>query len=281
MPELPEVEITRRSFAQPIRGALITDVRLGAPLRWPLGINAGALVHRRIMNVDRRGKYLILNLAWSTPQSNSDPAGVLLIHLGMSGRLLFAADLPPPDTHDHFDLFTSQGQLRLHDPRRFGSVVWSLTTNLAPASKFLGDLGIEPLSVQFTSQQFYQDLQYRSGPIKQVLLAGNVVVGVGNIYASEALFKAKIRPDTPANRVTRRSTNRLHAAIIETLTHAIERGGSTLRDFASADGQIGYFQLDALVYGREGEPCPRCGRLIRLMRQGQRATYYCANCQRY
>jgi formamidopyrimidine-DNA glycosylase len=278
MPELPEVEVTRRSFAQRISGARITAVRLGAPLRWPLGIAPRALVGRRVLAVDRRGKYLILRLG---PDANvREAAGILLIHLGMSGRLIFADTLPPPGPHDHFDLHTSQGLLRLHDPRRFGAVVWSPGEDAQPARKLLAGLGVEPLSDDFDPARFYQALHRRRGAIKPVLLAGDVVVGVGNIYASEALFEAGIRPDTPAHRLSRLRADRLHAAIRAVLARAIERGGSTLRDFASADGRDGYFQLDAAVYGRAGVPCRRCGAPVRLIRQGQRATYFCARCQR-
>jgi formamidopyrimidine-DNA glycosylase len=278
MPELPEVEITRRGFARRIAGARITAVRLGAPLRWPLGMDPRELVGRRIDRVGRRGKYLILRLDDGT--STPADAGVLLIHLGMSGRLRFAATLPPPGPHDHFDLHTDQGVLGLHDPRRFGAVVWSPGVDADPARRLLARLGVEPLSDQFDPARFYQALRRRTGAIKQVLLAGDVVVGVGNIYASEALFQAGIRPDTSASRLSRQRVIRLHEAIRAVLARAIELGGSTLRDFANADGRAGYFQLDAAVYGRAGEPCRQCGAPIRLLRQGQRATYFCARCQR-
>lgn len=282
MPELPEVEVTRRSFAERIQGARITAARVGAPLRWPLGIDPRALAGRLVERVDRRGKYLILRLAQGTGAEDARTdaqAGVLLIHLGMSGRLVFAAALPPPGPHDHFDLLTDQGVLRLHDPRRFGAVVWSPSVETPPASKLLAGLGVEPLSDDFDAARFHEALRCRRSAIKQVLLAGDVVVGVGNIYASEALFQAGIRPDTPAARLSRQRVERLRAAIRAVLGRAIERGGSTLRDFASANGQDGHFQLEAAVYGRAGEPCPRCGRPIRLLRQGQRSTYFCAHCQ--
>jgi formamidopyrimidine-DNA glycosylase len=278
MPELPEVETTRLSFALRIGGARIVAVRLGAPLRWPLGIDPGALIGQRIHAVDRRGKYLILRLSrGADPQAD---ASILLIHLGMSGRLRFAAALPPPGPHDHFDLQTDQGLLRLYDPRRFGAVVWSPGVDADPARRLLARLGVEPLSGDFDPARFHRALQRHPGAIKQVLLAGCVVVGVGNIYASESLFEAGIRPDTPACRLSPQRVQRLHAAIRAVLARAIERGGSTLRDFANADGQAGHFQLDAAVYGRAGQPCNRCGAPIRLMRQGQRATYFCARCQR-
>jgi formamidopyrimidine-DNA glycosylase len=282
MPELPEVEITRRGFAQRIAGARIAAVRLGAPLRWPLGIDPAMLAGRRVVAVDRRGKYLILRLSWDVNAELERPAdaGVLLIHLGMSGRLAFSDVLPSPGPHDHFDLHTDQGLLRLHDPRRFGAVVWSLGVGVEPARKLLAGLGVEPLSGDFDPARFHQALRRRLGTIKQVLLAGDVVVGVGNIYASESLFAAGIRPDTPACRLSRQRAGRLHAAIRTVLANAIDRGGSTLHDFANIDGQAGLFQLDAAVYGRAGQPCHRCGAPIRLMRLGQRSTYFCTQCQR-
>jgi len=283
MPELPEVEVTRRSFAARIQGARIIAARVGAPLRWPLGVDPRVLNGRRVEQVERRGKYLILRLGQDDAGAGASApasAGILLIHLGMSGRLVFADVLPPPGPHDHFDLYTDQGGLRLHDPRRFGAVVWSPSLGAPPARKLLAKLGVEPLSSDFSAAGFYQALRNRRGAIKTVLLAGDVVVGVGNIYASEALFEAGIRPDAPAGRLSRPRVERLHAAIRAVLARAIERGGSTLRDFASADGQNGHFQLEAAVYGRAGEPCPRCGRPVRLMRQGQRSTYFCPYCQR-
>lgn len=270
MPELPEVEVTRRSFADRIRGATVLDARAGLPLRWPLGVAPQALAGQRVHEVGRRGKYLLLPL----------DGGLLLIHLGMSGSLNFARELPPPGRHDHFDLLTSAGTLRLHDPRRFGAVVWSPGLDADPARKLLGGLGVEPLSDTFTAAAFHAQLRRRHAPIKQVLLAGDVVVGVGNIYASEALFLAGIRPTTRADRLSRPRAERLHAAVREVLARAVERGGTTLRDFSSATGEAGHFQLEAAVYGRAGQPCLRCGTPVRLMRQGQRSTYYCAVCQR-
>ncbi|MBK6867495.1 MAG: bifunctional DNA-formamidopyrimidine glycosylase/DNA-(apurinic or apyrimidinic site) lyase [Burkholderiales bacterium] len=270
MPELPEVEVTRRSFADRIAGARILSARLGRPLRWPLGLAAEQLQERRVVEVRRRGKYLLLQL----------DEGVLLLHLGMSGSLAFHSDMPPPGPHDHFDLVTSQGVLRLHDPRRFGAVVWSAAADVDPARKLLSTLGTEPLDEGFDPAAFHTGLKLRRAPIKQVLLAGDVVVGVGNIYASEALFRAGIRPTTRAHRLARRRTDLLHAAIRDVLGRAVERGGSTLRDFSSATGETGHFQLEAAVYGRAGLPCPRCATPVRLIRQGQRSTFFCPQCQR-
>lgn len=271
MPELPEVEVTRRGFADRIAGARIDAVRLGKPLRWALAVEPGALVGRTVRTVRRRGKYLLVDL----------DAGLLLMHLGMSGSLRFDAALPAPAAHDHFDLVTSRGTLRLNDPRRFGAVVYVEDEASPLAIKLLGGLGMEPLGDAFDLDTFHAGLRRRSAPIKQVLLAGDVVVGVGNIYASEALFLAGIRPTLSASRISRPRAARLHAAVRDILARAVERGGSTLRDFSNVDGQSGYFQLEAAVYGRGGEPCRVCATPIRQMRQGQRSTYFCPNCQKY
>jgi formamidopyrimidine-DNA glycosylase len=206
--------------------------------------------------------------------------GWLLVHLGMSGSLRFDLGLPMAGSHDHFDLVTSAGTLRLNDPRRFGAVVYVDSLVDARAQKLLGKLGVEPLSAAFDASEFYQLLHPRKTAIKQVLLAGEVVVGVGNIYASEALFLAGIRPTVPASRLSRPRVARLHAAIQEVLARAVKRGGSTLRDFSNADGQSGYFQLEAMVYGRAGLACKLCAAPIKVIRQGQRATFYCPVCQK-
>ena len=270
MPELPEVEVTRRSFAQRIAGARVLAARVGKPLRWPLGVTSEALVGRTVVEVGRRGKYLLLSL----------DEGALLIHLGMSGSLSFRTDPPEPAVHDHFDLVTSQGVLRLNDPRRFGAVVWSVSLDSEPARKLLSKLGTEPLSEAFTAEGFHAGLKRRHAPIKQVLLAGDVVVGVGNIYASEALFMAGIRPTTRASRLSRVRSDRLHKAVQQVLQRAVDRGGSTLRNFSSAVGESGHFQAEAAVYAREGKPCLVCGTPIRQLRQGQRSTFFCPNCQK-
>lgn len=270
MPELPEVEVTRLSFADRIAGARVQAVRLGKPLRWPLGCDPQALVGRTVRGVRRRGKYLLLDL----------DQGVLLLHLGMSGSLRFEGSVPQAAAHDHFDLVTSQGVLRLNDPRRFGAVVHCASEDAPEAVKLLGGLGVEPLGDSFALDAFHAALKKRKAPIKQVLLAGDVVVGVGNIYASEALFLAGIRPTLPAARISRPRAARLQAAIRDVLARAVTKGGSTLRDFSNAYGQSGYFQLEAMVYDRAGEPCRVCKTAIRMIRQGQRATYYCAHCQK-
>jgi formamidopyrimidine-DNA glycosylase len=270
MPELPEVEVTRLSFASRIAGARINSVVVGKPLRWPLGCLPALLHDQTVLGVRRRGKYLLLDLS----------GGLLLIHLGMSGSLAFAHGLPDAGKHDHFDLVTSQGTLRLHDPRRFGAVVFASGEADTAAHKLLGRLGVEPLGDAFAAAAFHQALKRRNTPIKQVLLGGEEVVGVGNIYASEALFLAGIRPTTRASRISGPRTARLHQAIREVLSRAVEQGGSTLRDFSNADGQSGYFQLTAHVYDRAGLPCRVCAAPIRSIRQGQRSTFYCAICQK-
>ncbi len=270
MPELPEVEVTRLSFADRIAGAVVTDLKLGKPLRWPLGALPQAFCGQRVCTVRRRGKYLLLDL----------DDGLLLLHLGMSGSLNFAPQQPQPGPHDHMDLVTDRGTLRLHDPRRFGAVVWAPSEDSPEARKLLGHLGVEPLQGGFDPVAFHATLRKRSAPIKQVLLAGDIVVGVGNIYASEALFLAGIRPTLKANKISRPRADRLHAAIIDVLSRAVQQGGSTLRDFVSAEGKTGYFQLQAAVYGRADQPCRVCNTPIRSIVQGQRTTFYCPSCQK-
>jgi formamidopyrimidine-DNA glycosylase len=270
MPELPEVEVTRLSFADRIAGAEVRAVHLGKPLRWPLGCDPDQLAGQRVLQVRRRGKYLLLDLS----------AGLLLVHLGMSGSVAFGGRLPPPGVHDHFDLLTTRGTLRLNDPRRFGAVVFAASEADSVAQKLLGHLGVEPLGEGFALADFQWAMAQRKAPIKQVLLAGEVVVGVGNIYASEALFLAGIRPTTAANKVSKPRLAKLHTAIRDVLTRAVQKGGSTLRDFSNAKGESGYFQLEAMVYGREGESCRVCGGAIRGIRQGQRSTFFCPTCQK-
>lgn len=270
MPELPEVEVTRLSFAGRIAGASIESVALGKPLRWPLGCEPQQLVGLQVLAVRRRGKYLLVDLS----------EGLLLLHLGMSGSLGFGGGLPAPGKHDHFELVTSLGTLRLNDPRRFGAVVYAQSEADPVARKLLGRLGVEPLSEAFEAGAFHQALKRRQTAIKQVLLGGEAVVGVGNIYASEALFLAGIRPTTPACRISKPRAALLHRAIREVLTQAVTKGGSTLKDFSNAHGEAGYFQLEAMVYDRGGLPCKVCAASIKTIRQGQRSTFYCARCQK-
>jgi formamidopyrimidine-DNA glycosylase len=270
MPELPEVEVTRQSFAGRIHGAHIEAVRVGKPLRWPLGCEPATLVAQAVGEVTRRGKYLWVALE----------RGGLLMHLGMSGSLAFDAAVGEPGPHDHFDLVTARGTLRLTDPRRFGAVVWSPAIDRGAALKLLAGLGLEPFDPAFTGAHLHAALRGRRVAIKQALLGGAIVVGAGNIYACEALFEAGIDPRTRSDRVSLARCERLAAAVRNTLARALELGGSTLRNFRDAHGMAGGFQLQACVYGREGEPCVRCGGTVRRIVQGQRATFFCAGCQR-
>ena len=276
MPELPEVEVTRRGIAGPLRGAVVLDARVGKPLRWPLGVTPQALAGCTVGEVARRGKYLWLPLQATTTAAR----GGLLLHLGMSGSLGWWPQAGEPGPHDHFDLVTDRGTLRLNDPRRFGAVVWSASLDQAPAATLLARLGAEPFDPALTPQSFHAALRRRRTPIKSLLLAGDVVVGAGNIYACEALFQAGIHPALAANRISRPRAERLLAALRGTLARALDVGGSTLRDFADAHGVAGAFQAEAAVYGRQGLPCPRCGAPVRRQLQAQRSTFFCAACQR-
>jgi formamidopyrimidine-DNA glycosylase len=275
MPELPEVEVTRLSLQDRLEGAHILEVKLGKPLRWPLGVDPAELVGRRLGTLWRRGKYL-----WLPVIDARQPEAGLLLHLGMSGSLRWHVDAPALGPHDHFDCRTDQGSLRLTDPRRFGAVVWSASLRADPARRLLANLGVEPLEPGFSAAVLREGLQGRKVAIKQALLAGDVVVGVGNIYCSEALFLAGIDPRMPAGSLSLARCERLVVAIRQVLSRAVSLGGSTLRDFRDAHGMGGAFQQQAQVYDRAGEPCRVCGAVIMRLVQGQRATYHCPKCQR-
>jgi formamidopyrimidine-DNA glycosylase len=274
MPELPEVEVTRLSLSHRIEGACVQAARLGKPLRWPLGVDPAGLTGRVVGPLVRRGKYL-----WM-PLTHGSVAGGVLLHLGMSGSLRFEATLPPPGPHDHFELQTDRGTLRLTDPRRFGAVVWSDGLDCVPALTLLARLGVEPLGPAFTASVLHGALRGRRVAIKQALLAGDVVVGVGNIYCSEALFESGIDPQTPAQQLGPERCERLVTAVRDVLNRALSAGGSTLRNFRDAHGMGGAFQSMARVYDRAGQPCRHCATPIRRIVQGQRATYFCPVCQR-
>lgn len=274
MPELPEVEVTRLGLIDLLRGARIDAVRLGKPLRWPLGVAPERLVGRQVMDVTRRGKYLWFALG---PEA---AAGGLLVHLGMSGSLRLSADGVPAGPGDHFDLLTDRGLLRLTDPRRFGAVVWSASPEDGAAGKLLGGLGVEPFEPAFTPELLHARLRGRRMAIKQALLAGDIVVGVGNIYASEALFAAGIDPRLAAGRLSLARCARLVDAVRSVLERAVAVGGSTLRDFRNAHGADGAFQDEARVYGRADRPCMVCSTPVRRVVQGQRASYFCPHCQK-
>jgi formamidopyrimidine-DNA glycosylase len=281
MPELPEVEVTRRSFAERIAGAQVLAVRLGAPLRWPLGCRPQDLVGRTVGLASRRGKYLWLPLMRPGPD-RPDAEGGVLLHLGMSGSLAFReSPIPPPAAkHDHFDLVTTRGVLRLTDPRRFGAVVWSPALDAPPAAVLLSRLGAEPFDETLTPARFHAALKARRTAVKTALLSGGIVVGAGNIYACEALFAAGIDPRMRCNRLSLHRAERLLACVRATLARALELGGSSLRDFRDAHGTDGAYQLEAQVYGRAGLPCHHCGTELRRVVQAQRSTFFCPTCQK-
>ncbi len=280
MPELPEVEVTRATLSDRLLGAVVRRARLGKPLRWPLGVAPESLHGRRVGLLQRRGKYLWMPLAGPDASADASPDGGLLLHLGMSGSLQLSDQPGAAGPHDHFDLNTSRGMLRLTDPRRFGAVVWSPGLTQDPAARLLARLGAEPFDTGLTHHHLHAAMQARRTTVKAALLAGDIVVGAGNIYASEALHRAAIDPRTRCDKLSRPRCERLLAALRLTLARAIELGGSTLRDFRDAHGMSGAFQTEALVYGREGQDCGRCGGVVRRIVQGQRASYFCAGCQR-
>lgn len=267
MPELPEVETTRRGIA-PIAGQTVTAVIVrNARLRWP--VPAGlqrSLPGRRLRAIDRRAKYLLLRF----------DHGTLIMHLGMSGSLRIVPAATPAGVHDHFDLVMGKIALRLRDPRRFGAVLWSA----APEQHaLLRDLGPEPLESGFDGGTLYTASRGRRVAVKQFIMDNRIVVGVGNIYANESLFRAGIHPHRSAGRISQARYTQLAACIKETLRDALRAGGSTLRDFVHTDGSEGYFQLDYFVYGRDGLACRRCKSPIRVSRAGQRSTFHCPHCQ--
>ncbi|MCU7915450.1 MAG: bifunctional DNA-formamidopyrimidine glycosylase/DNA-(apurinic or apyrimidinic site) lyase [Candidatus Thiodiazotropha sp. (ex Gloverina cf. vestifex)] len=271
MPELPEVETTRRGIAPHLTGARINGVIIREPrLRWPIPDELPKLLKgRKILSVSRRGKYLLIGFHH----------GTLLIHLGMSGSLRILNADTSPQKHDHFDLRLSGDQcLRLRDPRRFGAVVW--TGEKPEQHPLLASLGPEPLSESFSGAYLHGLGKSRRTAIKSLIMDSRVVVGVGNIYASEALFRAGIHPMRASYRISATRYEMLASAIQSVLSAAIEQGGTTLRDFQREDGNPGYFAQSLRVYGRSGEHCPQCGDTIRSKVIGQRSSFYCPQCQR-
>lgn len=270
MPELPEVETTRRGLAPHLVGRRIESVTLRRDaLRWPIPPEVSArLVGEQIAAIRRRAKYLLLDTG----------AGSALWHLGMSGSLrVLEADVPVR-AHDHVDVVLDDGRLlRFNDPRRFGSLLWQPP---GETHALLRGLGPEPLDDAFDGDYLFALSRGRRAPVKTFLMDQAVVVGVGNIYAAEALFEAGIHPLREAGKVGRERYVRLAAAVKRILAHAIDRGGTTLRDFISPDGLPGYFEQELLVYGRGGEPCKRCGTTLKEARIGQRASVWCPRCQR-
>lgn len=270
MPELPEVETTRRGVSPYCQGQVVSELVVREPrLRWPVPEQLPALMAgEKIEAVERRAKYLLFRTA----------AGSLMVHLGMSGSLRVVDPAQLPGKHDHIDIRLQSGAcLRYHDPRRFGSFLW-----VEPDGKhsLLDHLGPEPLSDAFDGDLLYRRSRGRSGAVKSFIMDGKVVVGVGNIYANEVLFLAGIHPRRPAGRISRARYILLADCIKQVLTSAIEQGGTTLRDFVGGDGKPGYFAQKLFVYGRNGEACKRCGGVLREVRLGQRSTVFCVTCQR-
>lgn len=270
MPELPEVETTRLGIAPALTGRRVTGVVVrDRRLRWPIDTRLETVLQGQVVrSVGRRAKYLLLHV----------DAGTLIVHLGMSGSLRILDATVPPSLHDHWDISLDSGQiLRFHDPRRFGSVHWTHEDPLQ--HPLLRNLAPEPLSNAFDAAYLHRATRKRLVAIKQLIMNSQVVVGVGNIYASEALFRAAISPRLAARRLTRGEAQRLANAIKAVLTEAIAIGGTTLRDYVNPDGIPGYFRQKLFVYERKGEPCRQCGAPIKHFVQGQRSTYWCSACQ--
>ncbi len=268
MPELPEVEVSRLGISPHLQGRTLTQVVVRQrQLRWPVPDEVLALRQQPILGVSRRAKYLLIHL----------PTGDILIHLGMSGNLKWLPASVVAGKHDHVDWVLDDGTvLRLNDTRRFGAVLWQAKDSLHP---MLAALGPEPLTAAFTPELLFACCQKRSSAIKLVLMDNHVVVGVGNIYANEALFKARIVPTRPARQLTLAECAVLVRVIQQTLAFAIEQGGTTLKDFSQVDGKPGYFKQELLVYGRGGQACPLCQRQLTEIRLGQRSTVFCLHCQ--
>lgn len=274
MPELPEVETTRRGIATIMTGQVLTSFIVHeSRMRWPVPAELPERVNGQVvLSCGRRGKYLLIEFA----------RGTQIVHLGMSGSLRRVAMDEPRRKHDHAEWLFGNARFLLHDPRRFGAILWHNAANGPVAMHpLLATLGIEPFDPLFNPSWLHRQFQGKTLSVKQALLAGHAVVGVGNIYASEALFRARINPQAIAGRLSPARCARLFSAIQETLKAALASGGSTLRDYVNASGSPGaYFELHAAVYDRAGEPCRICQTSIRRIIQGQRATFYCPKCQR-
>lgn len=271
MPELPEVETVRRGIKPHVAGKKITDViirdrRLRRPI--PRGLEK-KLVGRKLCDLARRAKYLVFYF----------DRGAMILHLGMTGSLRCLTRDVPPGKHDHADfVFGRKIRLRFRDPRRFGCILWTEDDPLQ--HELLRNLGLEPLGKELTGNYLFAKSRKRTQAIKTLLMDSRIISGVGNIYANEALFAAGIHPGKKAGRLTRAQCTKLAAAIKDVLTRAIAKGGTTLRDYVNGEGEPGYFRLELKVYDRKGQPCPRCGTLIKAQRHGQRSSFYCPACQR-
>lgn len=268
MPELPEVETTRRGILPYSEGKVLCEIIIrNSRLRWPVSQELVDWQAGQVRSLERRGKYIIMGF----------DSGSILIHLGMSGSLRVVQHSEPVQKHDHLDFVFEQMRLRFNDPRRFGSVLWA---DEWENHALIGHLGPEPLSDAFDTEYLYQASRNRSVAVKQFVMDSKTVVGVGNIYANEALYLSGIHPNRSANRISKVRYERLVANIKQVLTSAIEQGGTTLRDFVGGDGKPGYFQQQLYVYGRQGEPCKGCGAELRELRLSGRSTVYCGLCQK-
>ncbi len=271
MPELPEIETTLRGLEPHLRGQRITGAVIRHPhLRWPIPKNLPKLLRgQTIRSIRRRAKYLLIECG----------NGTLILHLGMSGSLRILPSDTVIEKHDHFDLLLANGLImRLRDPRRFGAVLWY--EGDVSQHPLLAQLGPEPLQKDFDAEHLHRATRNKTAAIKFVIMDNHIVVGVGNIYVNEALFRAGIRPQLAASKLSKPRCARLVQTIRETLREAIKLGGSSLRDFVGSDGNPGYFQQHYWVYGRTGEPCRACGTVIKQVKQGQRSSFYCPKCQR-
>ena len=275
MPELPEVEITRRGLLPLVNQTVSNVVIRNASMRWPIPSHLPeTLKNQKLIGLNRRAKYILANF-----QNNKFEVGTLLLHLGMSGRISLLDRNYPPEKHDHFDIAFQDGRvLRLRDPRRFGAVLWA---GLEPNNHaLLAPLGPEPLDDAFNAKYLHGQLSKRGVAIKVAIMDSHLVVGVGNIYASESLFRARIHPETQAKSLNLKQCEKLVGEIKTTLNDALNAGGSSLRDFFGADSNPGYFQQEHMVYGRADELCRVCSKPIKCIRLGQRSTFYCQTCQK-
>jgi formamidopyrimidine-DNA glycosylase len=270
MPELPEVETVMRGLVPHLERTMIEDVVVRcSQLRWPIPRNLkNSLSHQKVETLSRRGKYLLIHVT----------TGTLIVHLGMSGSLRLLNQMTPPTSHDHMDLiFSNRIILRYNDPRRFGAILWTQENPLQHV--LLTSMGIEPLDVHFTGEYLKRLTLKRKTPIKSFIMNSKVVAGVGNIYAAEALFLAKINPTTPTHSLSTQQCNRLVESIKTILTCAISNGGTTLKDFVNSEGKPGYFSQKLHVYGRSGLPCMVCNTSLQSIHVGQRSTVFCGKCQ--
>ena len=269
MPELPEVEVSKLGIQPHIEGQLITDVIVRNPnLRWPVPEEVQELVGKKVVSVSRRAKYLLITVS----------SGSAILHLGMSGKLRVIDKSVPPEKHDHVDIVISDKKvLRLNDTRRFGAFLWQAQ---GQTHELLSKLGPEPLTDDFDSNRLYELSRGKTSKVKNFIMDNHVVVGVGNIYANESLFKAGIDPRRAAGKVSKQRYELLTEKIKQTLAFAIEQGGTTLKDFTQSDGNPGYFAQELMVYGRGGQKCVKCDTKLNEVKIGQRASVFCPSCQR-